>query len=472
MASVSSSTVDGLISGLDTSAIISKLLTADAAPQTQLKTNVSAAQLKVTAYQSVNTKMSALQTAADNLSKATTWASATATSSSDSVVATASSTAQPGSITLDVRNLASGRSVISKDTYSATDTNAASDMGYPLDVVANGQIVGTVSPSRGTLSDVVSAINKATSLGITAVAVRVGDNQYRLQITSTKTGAQDGDFKLVPRNPDGTSAGVNGAQSTDFDNVTVAADAQAFIVGDGSSGSTSVPVSSPTNTFQELLSGVNVTASKIGVAKVTVAGDPSAVADAVGALIKAANDAVGEITTQSRAGAVGSDGKVVGGGTLRGDAILRQLKTSILGAVTSALGNNVSPAQFGIQSTKDGELTFDKDKFLDSYGKDPVAAQQLLAPKSVDPSSTASGLVERLSTLAKGATDQYTGQLTTAITGQNTTISDLTKRIADWDDRLADRKVRYQKYYSSLEVSLGKLQNQSTWLSGQLSKLG
>jgi len=202
--------------------------------------------------------------------------------------------------------------VISKDTFSASDTTAAADLGYPLDIVANGQIVGTVSPSTGTLADVAAAINKATTLGITAVAVRVGDDQYRLQITSTKTGTKDGDFSLVPRNPDGTSAGASGAVSTDFDNITVAADAEAFIVGDVSSNNTSVSVKSPTNTFKDVLSGVNVTALKTGAATVTVAGDSGAVASAVESLITAANDALDQITIQSRAGAVGSDGKVVG----------------------------------------------------------------------------------------------------------------------------------------------------------------
>ncbi|MEZ0493708.1 flagellar filament capping protein FliD [Kineococcus sp. TBRC 1896] len=475
-----------MISGLDTSTIISQLLSADAAPQKQMKTNVSTAQLKVTAYQSVNTKMSALQTAAENVSKAATWSSAKATSSSDVATATTSSTAQPGTVSLDVTQLATGRSVLSKGTYSATDTGAKADMGYPLDVVADGKIVGTVSPSKGTLSDVVAAINKATNLGITAVAVRVGEDQYRLQITSTRTGEREGHFQLVPRTPDGTPDGATattldphgkvvvppGAESTNYDDIATAKDALATLVTEaGLASPANAVLKSSTNTFKDVLNGVDVTAAKTGQATITVAGDPDAVASAVEAFVKAANAAVDTIGIQSRAGAVGSDGKVVGGGTLRGDATLRQLKTSILANMTSALGTNVSPAAYGIQSTKDGELTFDKAKFLEGYKADPVAAQKLLAPRSVDPDSTAAGLVDRLAGIAKGATDQYTGSLTTAITGQNSTISDLTKRIADWDDRLAGKKERYQKYYSALESSLGKLKSQSSWLAGQLSSL-
>ena len=60
-------TVDGLVSGMSTSTMISQLMQIEAAPQTRLKTKVSDAQSVVTAYQSVNTKISALKTAADSL---------------------------------------------------------------------------------------------------------------------------------------------------------------------------------------------------------------------------------------------------------------------------------------------------------------------------------------------------------------------------------------------------------------------
>ena len=47
----------------------------------------------------------------------------------------------------------------------------------------------------------------------------------------------------------------------------------------------------------------------------------------------------------------------------------------------------------------------------------------------------------------------------------------LTKRIGDWDVRLAARQTALQTQYSALEVALSKLKSQSTWLAGQLSTL-
>ena len=63
------------------------------------------------------------------------------------------------------------------------------------------------------------------------------------------------------------------------------------------------------------------------------------------------------------------------------------------------------------------------------------------------------------------------GTLALAIAGRNTTIDDLTKRIGDWDVRLAARQTALQTQYSALEVALSKLKSQSTWLAGQLSTL-
>ena len=43
--------------------------------------------------------------------------------------------------------------------------------------------------------------------------------------------------------------------------------------------------------------------------------------------------------------------------------------------------------------------------------------------------------------------------------------------IADWDIRLASAQDALTRQFSALEVSLGKMQNQASWLSGQIAQL-
>jgi flagellar hook-associated protein 2 len=61
--------------------------------------------------------------------------------------------------------------------------------------------------------------------------------------------------------------------------------------------------------------------------------------------------------------------------------------------------------------------------------------------------------------------------LTSVITGRNDEITTFNTQIDDWDVRLAVKKDALQKQYSNLEVSLGKLKDQQSWLSGQLAGL-
>ena len=55
--------VDGLISGLDTTALITQLMQLEKQPQVRLQTKKAAAQRAVTAYQDLNTRFSSLRDA-------------------------------------------------------------------------------------------------------------------------------------------------------------------------------------------------------------------------------------------------------------------------------------------------------------------------------------------------------------------------------------------------------------------------
>ena len=94
--------VSGLVSGLDTTSIISQLMQLESQPQQALKTKQSATQSLVTALQSLNTKVSSLGDAATKAATATSWQALTASSTDTSVTATASSGGDPTSITFAV----------------------------------------------------------------------------------------------------------------------------------------------------------------------------------------------------------------------------------------------------------------------------------------------------------------------------------------------------------------------------------
>ena len=62
-----SMSVDGLVSGMDTTSLITQLIQAEAGPQTALKSRLSTTQLAASAYRTVNTTFAAVRAAAETV---------------------------------------------------------------------------------------------------------------------------------------------------------------------------------------------------------------------------------------------------------------------------------------------------------------------------------------------------------------------------------------------------------------------
>src|SRR4051794_27870065 len=180
MASLS---VDGLVSGLDTTSLISQLVSAEGAAQARLKTRMTETQTAATAYRSINTKVDALRVAAEDLVKTTTWAAAKAMSSSSAATVAATGTPQTGQLSFTVESLATAHSVLSDGRWATTGTG----FGAAQVTFATGGTTTTVNVGGpGPLSDAVKAINGSTA-GVTAAPVQLADGQYALMVTAKKT---------------------------------------------------------------------------------------------------------------------------------------------------------------------------------------------------------------------------------------------------------------------------------------------
>jgi len=451
--------VDGIISGLDTSTIISQLMQIEAQPQTRLKTSVIQAQSTIGAYQSVNTRLLAISTAAASLQKSSTWTAGTASASNDAVSVTAGESPLPGSLTFSVTQLATAKSVVTGE-FTARD-DASSVSGLPLEIrSADGLTVrATITPTDGSLDSIAAAVNNATDAGVQAAVVQVSPGTYRLQLSSTATGTAGG-FQL-------TGVGGTSLQSggTNLQLTTISAAQDALIhVGPVGGG---YDVTSSSNTIEGLMPGVTVKLQKTTDAvTVTTTANPNATVSAVQSLVDAANNALAEIRKQTSAGTANPDGSRSGQGVLAGNGLMRDLSMQIVSAISNAVGSS-SAGSIAISVTKDGSFTLDKDKLLQALQDDPAGVRAVLAPTG----EGTTGVVQRLSDLATRSTRSGDGLITLAIDSQNSLIKDLNTRIADWDVRLQQRQDTLKRTYSALEVSLSQLKSQSSWLAGQLNGL-
>jgi flagellar hook-associated protein 2 len=453
--------VDGLVSGLDTTSLINSLMQLEAKPQALLKTKQSRAQSFISALQSLNTKIASLATTAGAVAKAESWDAWKATSSASSATATASATAQPGTLTFTVDAVANTQASV---TNAFTDASTLFPTQPPIITIkkVDGTMV-TVEPATGDLAAVTKAINDAADAGIKATAIRVSNTeppQYRLQFTGTTTGT-DGAFEVYA----GSAADVDAGTATRIDGNPVRAASDATVTlwkGTGMQQS----FSQSSNTFTGLLTGVDVTVSKVtgpdeDPVTITVARDGAAVEKLAADLVAGLNVVLSEITSRARTTTTtGSDGRTsVTGGLFSGDSATRAIKEQVASAASAPV-NGRSPAEVGIVIGKDGTFTFDTAKFGAALAADPAKVQDMVTQ-----------LAGRVAGVATGASAPLKGSLTLKIQGQEGLVKNLGTQIESWDRRLELRRGALQRTYSALEVSLSKLQSQSSWLAGQLASL-
>jgi flagellar hook-associated protein 2 len=431
---------------MDTTSMIASMMQIESQPKTMLQAKVKTAQTSVSSYQSVNSKLSALKSAADDLGQLSTWRAIKPTVSSTSVTATATggTSTATGSLTFDVTGLAKAQADTARVASTGDITTADS-----IQVSIGGAAAVTVDiHADKTAAGVASAINNAgLAVKTSVVATAAGDSV--LHFNGTKTG-------------DANYFSVTGLDGVTIKAGTAAANASLHVsVGTGDPAD-DYDLTSTTNTFSGLMSGVSLTVSKVE-SGVTLdsAPDVAGMANKFKALVDAANATLSEVSKQT---AYDSANKIRS--PLTGDFMVRQLSQSILSNVSSGLSYTDGTGavvkfgslnQLGIQLDKTGQLSFDAAKFTAAYNADP---------SSIKAAGVALG--DSFETLAGKQGDN----VTRAVTSRTSQVDSLNGQIDHWDVRLTARKEALQRTYSTLESSLGKLKNQSTWLSGQIASLG
>jgi flagellar hook-associated protein 2 len=449
-------TIDGLVSGLNTTQIISQLMTLERSSQDRLKVKQAQTETGISALRSLNSKFLSISSAAKTLMGASGWNAATATSTDAMrASATAKAGAAAGEVTFAVKQLAATEVLKSAGTISAT-TDLVAAAGSSFTITKDGTAV-SVSTGDGTLAGVVDGINAAQA-GVTASMVQVSPGAYALQLTSTTSGA-------TTITVDGDPFG--GSTLGQVSEITAGANAllQVGVAADGSGG---YPVERTSNTISDLLSGTTITLLKQDSTvpvTVRVASDSSAVADNVAALVDNLNATLNEM---KRTGSYDSTTKKAG--PLYGDGAVRSLRNQLLSAVSGSSSNAASVA--GVTVQRDGTVAFDRAKFLEALAADPEGVRARLGEGTVD----APGLSGRLSAIAEAASRPVdaaggTGILTAAIGNRERNITQLKSDIARWDSRLELREQRLVAQFAAMEKALGSAQQQGQWLAGQIASL-
>ena len=196
--SLSTNLISGLSSGFDWRSMIDQLMEVEHRRVDLVEDQKKEYEDKLSEWQSFNTKLLSLKTAAEGLKDAEDFYVYTSTMASDTSTVDASnllsvstsSSASKGSYSITVSSLATAQKLSSRSYSSYTDALGAS---YAGDLLINN--VAVTLSQTDSLSDIRDRINNAnagtTPTGVSASIVNYGINDFRLMLTSDATG-QDG----------------------------------------------------------------------------------------------------------------------------------------------------------------------------------------------------------------------------------------------------------------------------------------
>ena len=181
--------VGGLMSGIDTESMFAQLREAYRKPVELMEERKSDYNVKLSAYSTLQAKLTALRSAAKEMDTSTEFTSLSATSSDETVLtATASTTAKAMSYNFQVTDLAQAHKVSSARAYSSTETLGTGTMTIQ---VGNGSAKTiTIDSGNNTVQGIADEINNTSGLDVVAATVYDG-SKYTLMISAKEEGDEN-----------------------------------------------------------------------------------------------------------------------------------------------------------------------------------------------------------------------------------------------------------------------------------------
>ena len=449
------SVLAGVVSGLNTSALVAAEIESESGSKEALQKQVTSDNTLLTALRSLNTSYASLAALSTADAAPQAWNVFTATSSDPSVSATATTSASAGAITFSVGSVAAAQVEVTapiKDSSTTPTYTIVGSTGTQVDI----------NPASGSVADIVTAINQS-SAGVSAIAVASGKDAttgatlYRLQLTSSNSGAS-GAFSIYQGSPGDVTAGTasNLLDQPGSASIQSASDASVTLWSGSAAAQT---ITSARNTFTGLLPGITVTVSKVVPTPVTLtlASNTATITNAASTLVATVDTLLASIRSSSSVtSSTDSSGNLTtSGGPFTGDSLIRNASYALFNTIAQP-ASGVSPASIGIILHNDGSITFDAAAFQSALAADPSGTHALLQ-------SISSAVAAEATTQS----DPVSGSLTGRVTSLTSDISGLDSQVAAWTTELAARQTALEGAFAAMESQLSALKTQSNWLSQQ-----
>jgi flagellar hook-associated protein 2 len=276
-------------------------------------------------------------------------------------------------------------------TYSAVATGGNLSISVDSGLRVGTATVAAVDTGDRSLAAVAAAVNTAGA-GVSAGAVKQSDSSWFLQLASSASGT-NGTLTI-------------GGAGLQLSTLSAAQDAKITL----GSGANALSVSSSTNTFSDVMPGTSLTVQAITTTPVTVSvsRDENATADAIQALLTAANSVIGDVQMQTK-----FDPTTKRGSPLTGNATVRGLVEKVRSAVNDAVSGAAysSAGGVGITTARDGTLNFDRTVFLNALRSNTADVERVFGR-----GGTSTGIAQFATATDATVPGSYNVDITTAPT--------------------------------------------------------
>ncbi len=466
----------GLASGLDTAAIVDRLMQLERRPLDRLSARQRAEEARKQALADVRSRLQALATAVAALRSPASWAEVQSVTSSDSTRVTAArlSGAAPGAYAVAVSALASADQV----RQAAGGASQASADGT-LDITVDGATVSVAIAAGDDLDAIAAKINASSQSPVYATVV-----SGRLYLSGKETGASK--TIAVASTPLADELGLSDAARAPSDHTIVASDASLTVNG--------VSFLSASNTVTTAIPGValhlHATTAADSPVTITVGApetDREAVKEQVRAFVDAYNAAVaflGDKLSERRSAQDPSQGVLAGEAGLI--LLLARLRQAVADLVDPPPGSGSfsSLAEVGVstgaatgsgavsEEAVAGRLVLDSTKLEEALAAAPADVRGLFTATAGD--YRGDGVAVRVQDILDpwlSGDGTSPSLLQARIDGQQAALDALARRRLELERRLAERERALREQFAALETLLQQAQTQGAWLSAQLAQL-
>lgn len=356
-------TIDGLVSGLDTTSIINSLVELQKRPVELLKSKQDVIEEQLLVWQDINTGFLALETAAQNINSASEFKAVggvfannnTLQGSVVNIVVNSNVTA--GNYNLQVNQLATQQKIISNLGFSSISQNIG------INSVTLTTSSGSQTFYQSTLDEIRNSIN-SSGLGVTASIINTSSSStpyYRLQLTGNEPGTANTFTVAVDQG--GGGPGPNPDVLT-FSNMQSAQDAVLQLDG--------ITITRSANTFSDIIEGVELEVLSAGSGTITFSTDTSQIIDNIGEFVNSYNSVMDSIREQFvYTQATEETAPLFGNSTLFNiQMTLSNIISGVVGGLSISSDPYATLSQVGIKTDVSNQLVIDKNTLTQALNED------------------------------------------------------------------------------------------------------